>query len=116
MYLKTPVAVLRRRLAQRRSRFDANAAFPITEATLQRFLSGFEEPIGEGEIVIEQRQTGSFRRKPGKRPEILNSEHTGPYRQRPWTGKCETGDTAMYGSCPECVWHQNLTVRIPRDG
>lgn len=54
VYLKTPVDILRRRLEQRRSRFDADAAFPITEDILQRFLAGFEEPLGEDEIVIEQ--------------------------------------------------------------
>jgi len=44
---------LRKRLKARSQRFDANAAFPITEETLNNFLNSFEEPQGEGEIVIE---------------------------------------------------------------
>ncbi|MDR7278521.1 AAA family ATPase [Catenuloplanes atrovinosus] len=52
IYLDAAPALLRRRLAQRGLRFDANAAFPIDEATLTRFLSGFEVPKGEGEEVI----------------------------------------------------------------
>lgn len=44
---------LRRRLRIRSTRFDANAAFTITEEILTRFLNGFETPAGEGEWVIE---------------------------------------------------------------
>lgn len=43
----------RRRLRIRSARFDANAAFTITEEILTRFLNGFEAPAGEGEWVIE---------------------------------------------------------------
>ncbi|GGD96523.1 AAA family ATPase [Paenibacillus nasutitermitis] len=53
IYLKVQRDELRRRLLIRSERFDANAAFPITEDTLTRFLSGFETPIGEGEMVIK---------------------------------------------------------------
>lgn len=53
VYLKATPALLRRRLAARRSRFDANAAFPITDALLDRFVAGFQEPVGEGETVLE---------------------------------------------------------------
>jgi predicted kinase len=52
VYLKVDPAVLRQRLAERSQRFDANAAFPITEDILTSYLSGFEEPNGEGEEVI----------------------------------------------------------------
>ncbi|WP_224773311.1 MULTISPECIES: hypothetical protein [Bacillaceae] len=41
------------KLIQRSQRFDANAAFPITEDILTSFLIAFEVPKGEGEIVIE---------------------------------------------------------------
>lgn len=44
---------LRRRLRIRSERFDANAAFTITEEILTRFLDGFETPAGEGERVVE---------------------------------------------------------------
>ncbi len=52
VYLQVPAEVLRRRLAQRAGRFDANAAFPIDDTALRRFLGGFEVPVGEGEEVI----------------------------------------------------------------
>jgi predicted kinase len=52
-YLKVPPNDLRERLKLRSQRFDANAAFTITEQILTDYLSGFEVPVGEGEIVIE---------------------------------------------------------------
>jgi len=56
IYLQVDPAVLRQRLEERAERFDANAAFPITQDTLAVYLAGFEEPQDEGEDVI------SFRR------------------------------------------------------
>lgn len=53
IYLKVRPDELRQRLLIRSRRFDANAAFPITEDILSRFLTGFETPSGEGERVIE---------------------------------------------------------------
>ena len=53
IHLKVQPDELRQRLLIRSERFDANAAFPITEDILARFLSGFEIPNGEGETVIE---------------------------------------------------------------
>lgn len=53
VYLKVPPDVLRSRLARRAERFDANAAFPITDDLLADFLAGFEEPHGEGEETIQ---------------------------------------------------------------
>ncbi|MBB3126836.1 putative kinase [Paenibacillus rhizosphaerae] len=53
IYLKVHPDELRKRLKVRSHRFDANAAFPITEETLNNFLNSFEEPQGEGEIVVE---------------------------------------------------------------
>ncbi|WP_084375139.1 AAA family ATPase [Neobacillus soli] len=53
IYLKVNPNELHERLKIRSNRFDANAAFPITEEILTSFLNGFEVPIGEGEIVIE---------------------------------------------------------------
>jgi len=52
IYLHADPDVLRRRLAERAQRFDANAAFPITDEILTGFLSGFEVPRGEGEEVV----------------------------------------------------------------
>lgn len=52
VYLDVPEEVLRRRLAERSRRFDAHAAFPIDDKTLDRFLRGFEVPRGEGEEVV----------------------------------------------------------------
>ncbi|MGP1910579.1 AAA family ATPase [Metabacillus sp. JX24] len=53
IYLKVSHADLLNRLKVRSNRFDANAAFPITEDILTGFLNRFEVPNGEGEIVIE---------------------------------------------------------------
>lgn len=53
VHLKVEPDELRRRLRIRSERFDANAAFTITEEILTRFLGGFETPAGEGEWVIE---------------------------------------------------------------
>lgn len=53
IYLKVHPNDLRERLKVRSQRFDANAAFTITEEILTSFLNGFEAPTGEGEIVIE---------------------------------------------------------------
>ena len=54
VYLKVDREQLRERLAVRAARFDANAAFPITDEILDRFLAGFEEPQSEGETVIRK--------------------------------------------------------------
>ncbi|MRN54892.1 ATP-binding protein [Paenibacillus monticola] len=53
IYLKVHPDELRKRLKIRSQRFDANAAFTITEELLTTFLNGFEEPSDEGEIIIE---------------------------------------------------------------
>lgn len=53
VYLKVAPEVLRARLKVRSERFDANAAFTITDEILNRYLSGFEEPCNEGELVIQ---------------------------------------------------------------
>lgn len=53
IYFKVPEEVLRSRLQNRAGRFDANAAFPITEAILASYLAGFEEPTDEGQETIE---------------------------------------------------------------
>ncbi len=53
VYLKVSPERLRQRLAARRERFDANAAFPIADALLERFLAGFQAPDGEGETVVD---------------------------------------------------------------
>lgn len=52
VYLKASRAELKRRLATRGNRFDANASFPIDDALLDRYIAAFQEPSGEGETVI----------------------------------------------------------------
>ena len=52
VYMKTPETVLRARLAVRSQRFDANAALPIDEATFNRFLASFQEPVDEAQITV----------------------------------------------------------------
>lgn len=53
IYLKVHPNELCERLRIRSQRFDANAAFTITEEILSSFLEGFEIPSGEGGIIIE---------------------------------------------------------------
>lgn len=66
VYLKVSPDELRERLRIRSERFDANAAFTITEQLLTSFLNGFEAPSGEGEIVIEQMPLDRLRYPIGK--------------------------------------------------
>ncbi|MEO3780187.1 hypothetical protein ABGB16_25880 [Micromonospora sp. B11E3] len=51
-YLQADPALLRARLHKRAARFDANAAFPINDGLLTRYLESFEPPSGEGEEVV----------------------------------------------------------------
>lgn len=53
VYLKVDREELRRRLAARADRFDANAAFPVDEQQLDKYLAAFQVPCGEGERVVE---------------------------------------------------------------
>ncbi len=55
IYLRASLELLQSRLKERNKRFDANAAYKITVEILDRYYHGFEEPINEGEIVIEQK-------------------------------------------------------------
>jgi predicted kinase len=59
IYFKTDPGEVRRRLELRATRFDANAAFPITEQVLQQYMAGFEAPSGEDEEVIEHPPLGT---------------------------------------------------------
>lgn len=52
IYLDVHPDDLRERLKIRNKRDDANA-FPITEEILTSYLTGFQRPKGEGEIVIK---------------------------------------------------------------
>ncbi|WP_166000335.1 ATP-binding protein [Bacillus sp. Cs-700] len=52
IYLRVHPNDLHERLKLRNQRFDANS-FPISEERLQSYLTCFEIPNGEGEIVIE---------------------------------------------------------------
>lgn len=49
--------VLRARPRKRAQRFDANAAFPITDELLDDYLAGFEPPCGEGEELVAEATT-----------------------------------------------------------
>jgi predicted kinase len=53
VYLKASPALLRERLAARNGSGGANSV-TVSGDLLDRYLEGFEEPIGEGEFVIEQ--------------------------------------------------------------
>jgi len=53
VYLKASPAVLRERVAARNGSGGANSV-TVSDDLLDRYLEGFEEPVGEGEVVIEQ--------------------------------------------------------------
>lgn len=53
IYVKVSPEIIRKRLEIRNKRFDANAAFPITDEILTSYLNGFEVPSNEREIIIE---------------------------------------------------------------
>ncbi|GFF83479.1 hypothetical protein IFM61606_04587 [Aspergillus udagawae] len=54
VYLDADPTEIRRRVAARNAltEKDGDSAFYLTEDVLERYLSGFERPVGEGEIVI----------------------------------------------------------------
>ncbi|GIH18825.1 hypothetical protein Raf01_69970 [Rugosimonospora africana] len=52
VYLRADPELLRGRLRVRAARFDANAAFPITEELFAHYLDSFEPPSGEGEEIV----------------------------------------------------------------
>jgi predicted kinase len=52
LFLKVDYGTLKSRLKNRSSRFDANAAFPVTDEILDQYYTGFQEPVNEGEIII----------------------------------------------------------------
>ncbi|MFJ9446271.1 AAA family ATPase [Kitasatospora sp. NPDC101235] len=55
IHLKTDLETLRRRLASRNQRNDANSV-TVSDELLERYFANFEEPTGEGERVIVQEQ------------------------------------------------------------
>ncbi|RLL95599.1 hypothetical protein CFD26_103893 [Aspergillus turcosus] len=54
VYLNADPAEIRRRVAARNALIekDGDSAFYLTEDVLERYIRGFERPVGEGEIVI----------------------------------------------------------------
>ncbi|KAF5858628.1 hypothetical protein ETB97_003936 [Aspergillus alliaceus] len=54
VYLDVDAAELRRRVKARNERVDkdGDSAFYMTDEILERYISGFERPVGEGEIVL----------------------------------------------------------------
>ena len=55
VYLKASIETLRRRLRQRNLSLHANSPFVITDEILKHHYNGFQEPHGEGEIILAQR-------------------------------------------------------------
>lgn len=54
VYLKAGLETLRKRLQKRNQYLHANSPFVITDEILKHHYDGFQEPCGEGEIVILQ--------------------------------------------------------------
>jgi predicted kinase len=53
LYFKASPELVAKRIEKRNKRTDANA-FPVTKVMLCDFIARFEEPQGEGEVIIEQ--------------------------------------------------------------
>ncbi|KAF0095131.1 MAG: hypothetical protein E1N59_1177 [Puniceicoccaceae bacterium 5H] len=53
IYLRLSPVTLRRRLEERSRHGDANAAFPVSLELLQKFIDGFEAPVGEDCWVVD---------------------------------------------------------------
>lgn len=61
IHLRVEPAELRRRLAERAARRDADAAFVVTDALLATYLAGFQIPDGEGEEVLTPEGAATWR-------------------------------------------------------
>ena len=55
VYMKANKELLRKRLQKRNLSLHANSPFIITDEILEHHYKGFQEPQGEGEIVILQK-------------------------------------------------------------
>ena len=58
IYLKASKETLKRRLGQRNLSLHANSPFVITDEILEHHYNCFQEPHGEGEIVLVQQSDG----------------------------------------------------------
>lgn len=58
IYLKASKETLKKRLRQRNLSLHANSPFVITDEILEHHYNGFQEPHGEGEIVLVQQSHG----------------------------------------------------------
>lgn len=54
VYMKADKQVLRKRLKARNQSIHANSPFVITDEILDHHFNDFQEPVGEGEIVLIQ--------------------------------------------------------------
>jgi predicted kinase len=54
VYMKADKEVLRKRIEARNQSIHANSPFVITDEILDHHYNGFQEPVGEGEIVLIQ--------------------------------------------------------------
>ena len=57
LYFKVDPEVLRQRLADRNRRADANALM-VTPSALEDFIARFDEPVGEGEELVQAQPPG----------------------------------------------------------
>lgn len=54
IYMKADKELLKKRLQIRNQTIDANSPFVITDEILDHHYDGFQEPVGENEIVMVQ--------------------------------------------------------------
>ena len=54
VYMKASKELLQKRLQKRNLSLHANSPFVITDEILEHHYNGFQEPKGEGEIVLLQ--------------------------------------------------------------
>lgn len=55
VYMKARLETLQKRLAKRNLHLNANSPFIITDEILEHHYYGFQEPCGEGEIIVLQK-------------------------------------------------------------
>ena len=55
VYMKASKEILRKRLDKRNLSLNANSPFIVTDEILEHHYEGFQEPCGEGEIIILQK-------------------------------------------------------------
>ncbi|GIK05483.1 hypothetical protein Aspvir_009595 [Aspergillus viridinutans] len=107
VYLDADPTEIRRRVAARNALIekDGDSAFYLTEDVLERYLSGFERPVGEGEIVINKTENElvPWKRIEGGKHSLpahwsTSTSPTSPYSRRSPTESISPASSGAYPS------------------